>query len=652
MGHAPVSVLDDARDALREHDWTTAFETLRDADQSGTLPAEGLRMLAEAAWWAGEPEVVLEAAERAHAAYLEEGDRAAAALAAFELGEQYAIRLAGPLSSGWFARAERLAADEPTAPVHARLAWLRGYVAVAMQGDVDASVAHFQEAQELARQTGDRNTEVRSLHDQGRVLCLQGRRDEGSRLMDEAMVAAVGGELDPLPTGIVYCSTIDVCSQIGDYQRAAEWTDATTRWCERLSISGFPGVCRVHRAEILRLRGAWTTAEAEAYRACDELPRFNLLDGVGYAFYEIGEVRRRMGDFAGAEEAFGRAHEHGRDPQPGLSLVRLAQGNLEAAAAGVRRMLSDDTLPRVGRVHPLAAQVEIALAAGDHEVAAGAAGELAEIAADIDTPALRAIAACARGAVHLADGDHAAAVPELRTALRMWRDIDAPYEAAEVRVLLGRAYAAGGDPEGAQLELRAARDAFERLGAAYAAERTAELLGRLTTAPQAPERVRRAFVFTDIVKSTDLVTAIGDEAWEDLLSWHDQTLRSLFASHGGEVAHHTGDGFFIAFADSDAALACAVRVQRALAEHRQAHGFAPLVRIGVHAAEATRRGQDYSGAEVHKAARLAALAEGGEILASDAALAEASGRYAAGASREVTLKGIAEPLQVAAVAWR
>jgi class 3 adenylate cyclase len=159
-------------------------------------------------------------------------------------------------------------------------------------------------------------------------------------------------------------------------------------------------------------------------------------------------------------------------------------------------------------------------------------------------------------------------------------------------------------------------------------------------------------MFTDIVKSTDLVGAIGDEAWEGLLGWHDKTLRSLFASHGGEVAHHTGDGFFVAFEDARSALTCAVAVQRALAEHRRAHGFALQVRIGVHAGEGIRRGQDYSGGEVHKAARIAALAEGGEILATVDTVSVANGEFRVSAPRGVTLKGVAEPVEVERIEWR
>jgi class 3 adenylate cyclase len=246
----------------------------------------------------------------------------------------------------------------------------------------------------------------------------------------------------------------------------------------------------------------------------------------------------------------------------------------------------------------------------------------------------------------------AGALPALRRARKGWQEVGAPYEMAEVRVLLSRTLRALGDDEAAILELKAARTEFERLGAQPAAESTGKLLGELAASDAAPERAHRAFMFTDIVKSTNLVGVIGDEAWEDLLAWHDQTLRSLFASHRGEVAHHTGDGFFVAFEDTRSALSCAVAIQRAFAEHRRAHGFAPVVRIGVHAAEATRRGQDYSGGEVHKAARIAALAEGGEILASVATLALADADFKVSEPREVALKGVTEPVEVSRIEWR
>ena len=652
MSEPSAAVLEAGREALVRHAWQEAHALLGEADEQGLLSADGLQMLAQASWWSGQPEAVIDVAERAYGAFLREGNPRQAAMVAFELAEQHTVRLAWPVAKAWFARAEHLVADDPDAPVHAHLAWMRAYMAASTGGDAETVAALFDEAQQIARRVGDRNAEIRSMHDKGRALCMRGELAEGSALMDEAMVAAIGGELDPLTAGIVYCGMIEACTQLGDYVRATEWTDATTRWCERNAISGFPGVCRVHRAELMRLRGAWPVAEEEARHACAELPRFNMLNGLGFAYYEIGEVRRRMGDFVGAEEAFGHAHEYGRQPEPGLSLLRLAQGKVEAAAAGVRRVLADDAMERLARVHPLEAQVEIALVADDLQTAAGAAEELASIARDVDTTAMRAIADGAGGAVRLASDDFEAAVPALRRALRGWQQIDAPYEVAEVRVLLAKAYQRLGDHEGALQELRAARDTYERLGAAWALEQTRAMLVALAGAGDTPTRIKRAFVFTDIVKSTDLVSAIGDEAWEDLLTWHDQTLRSLFAAHGGEVAHHTGDGFFVAFREAKAAVGCAVAIQQALGGHRREHGFAPLVRIGVHCADATRRGQDYSGREVHKAARIAALAAGGQVLVSKEVLEAVGGAFGASELEEVALKGIAETVKVASIALR
>jgi len=644
-------LIEAGRDALQRHQWQEAYDVLSEADRQGSLSGEGLELLAWAAYWTAHPDETVEAVERAYGAYLQEGDRASAAMMAFRVAEQHGMRMALSQAQGWAARAERLAEENPEWPVHGRLEWMRGLMTW-FQGDFEASIASYDRALEFATRSGDRNLYGMSLHDKGHALCLLGRVAEGMAMLDEAMVAVVGGELDPVAAGYVYCGMIGICSKLGDYRRAGEWTEATLRWCERQSVPAFPGVCRVHKAELMRLRGSFTKAEEEARMACEELPRYNFVSGLGPANYEIAEVRRRLGDFRAAEEAYGRAHEFGFLPQPGLSLLRLAQGKVEAAAAGIRQALAEAGGNQCLQVRLLAAQAEISLAAGDLETATSAVEELGPIVNQYGAASLHAMAAGARGAVLLAQGDAAAALPELRRAQQAWQQIDAPYEVAELRLSMARAQRALGDGDAALMEARAARDTFSRLGARPAAERAAALLGELAPSTARQERVRRAFMFTDIVKSTDLVGAIGDEAWESLLAWHDATLRSLFASHGGEVAHHTGDGFFVAFDDARSALASAVAIQRVLAEHRRAHGFALLVRIGVHCAEATRRGQDYSGGEVHKAARIAALAEGGEILASVDAVSDASGEFKVSEPREAVVKGVSEPVEVAQIEWR
>lgn len=333
-------------------------------------------------------------------------------------------------------------------------------------------------------------------------------------------------------------------------------------------------------------------------------------------------------------------------------MVWLMQGKVEGAAAAIREAIAEAADDRLARMKLLPVQAEIAVAAGDIDVAAAAADELEPIINDYETPARAATAAYVRGMVRLAQGDAGGALGDLRLARKRWLETAAPYEAARAGVLMARAQLALGDRDGAALEAKTARESFERLGAHRAAEEVTRLLGDLDLSAGRTERVRRSFMFTDIVKSTDLVGAIGDDAWEDLLSWHDLKLRSLFTSHGGEVVHHTGDGFFVAFDEAKTAVACAVAIQRALAEHRRSQGFAPQVRIGIHVAEATRRGNDYSGGEVHKAARIAAAAGGGDIFASAETVAVPISGIAVSEPEPLTLKGIAEPVPVVRIDWR
>jgi class 3 adenylate cyclase len=553
---------------------------------------------------------------------------------------------AAAVGAGWLARAERLLAESTESVVHGYLARLRAVLAFEGAGDLDAALGHADEALEIATRFGDRDLTALALHDRGRVLLDAGRVAEGMALMDEATAAAVSGELRPLTTGFIYCNTIGACEHIADYARAGEWTEAAKRWCERLSVAGFPGMCRVHRASIMRLRGAWAEAEDEAQRACSELVDFNP-SYAAEGFYEIGEIRLRVGDFAGAEDAFRQAQELGRVPQPGLARLRLAQGRVDAADSCMRRALADETL-EVLRARLLPARAETALAAGDLETAEEAAVELAETSERFGTPALAAMAASTRALVELEKRNASAAVTALRAGIAHWNAIGAPYETARARLDLASAYRAAGDDHAAAEELALAHSTFLRLGAKPDARRAEELLARAGAVT--PTRLARTLMFTDICRSTELLEAIGDEAWRDLLSWHDATLRSLFEEHGGEEIDHAGDGFFASFPEARAAVECAQAIQRRLTNHRLRHGFAPQLRIGLHATEATRDGTAYRGKGVHEAARIASIAEAGEIVATCETL-RAAGVVESGA-RSVKLKGLAEPLEVASVAWR
>ncbi|HEV3407282.1 MAG TPA: adenylate/guanylate cyclase domain-containing protein [Gaiellaceae bacterium] len=653
-----AQVLDDplaaGRDAVRRYAWHEAFEQLTAADSAdGGLGPEDLESLAASAWWTGRLDACIAARERAYAGHLETGNPRAAAMVAMALAKDYYAKRAAAIGSAWVSRADRLLRDEPESVERGWLERLHGVIALEGMGDFDKAFTHAERVYEIATTFGDRELQAIGLHDQGRALVGKGRVDEGMALIDEATVAAVSGELSPLSTGVIYCNTITACEELADYRRAGDWTEAAKRWCERQAIAGFPGMCRVYRASIMRLRGAWGEAEQEARRASDELLDFNVAYAAE-AFYEIGEVRLRMGDVAAAEEAFTQAHELGRDPQPGLALLRLAQQNVEGAASCIESALDDESRD-LHRARLLPVDVSGALAAGDLERARAAATELEEIAHTYGTDALRAASSGARSALKLAEGDAAEAIRAAKRALSLWQSVDAPYEAAQARMLLAAAFAGRGNSENAVRELRSAASAFDRLGAALDAGRARErleALGADAATQRGDGRATRTFLFTDIVRSTNLVEAIGDDAWGDLVRWHDQTLRGLFAAHQGEEVDHAGDGFFVAFANSSVAVECAVAIQRKLAEHRREQGFAPQVRIGIHSAEASRQGAGYKGRGVHEAARISALADGGEIVASAETVAAKKPRFPVSEPRQVNLKGIEAPVEVVSIDWR
>jgi class 3 adenylate cyclase len=414
----------------------------------------------------------------------------------------------------------------------------------------------------------------------------------------------------------------------------------------------------VHRAELKRLHGAWSEAEQEARLACVELERFHLLNGLGFAHYEIGEVRRRMGDLDAAEEAFMRAYEYGHPAQPGMALLRLDRGEVEEAVKSIAGAVAATAGPGSGDVltkgHLLPAQVEILLAAGDLEGAEQAVIELEKIAEHFESPSWEAMALSCRGSFELSNGNPDEAARFLDKAWRLWQKVELPYESARSREMLGRAKLARGDDGGAKLEFRAARSAYDHLGAATDLRRLDDTMGSAGTVSRASgERLTRAFMFTDIVTSTDLIGIIGDDAWEKLLQWHDRELRTAFAKHGGEEVRHTGDGFFVAFELPRASIDCAVAIQRSLAEHRHQHGFSPRVRIGLHLDEVTRKGGDYGGRGVHAAARIGDVGEGEEIVASTAVLAAAGPLpYPTRDARPVSLKGIEDPVEVQTLDWR
>ena len=463
--------------AFERGEWHEAFTALSAADAIGALTPAHLERLAEAAWWVGRSDECIKTRERAYAQYLESGDLHRAAAVAIAVAEDYFHKLARSVGHGWLQRADRHLQALPESIEHGWMTRMQAMLALEEDRNLDTAWALAERALEIARRLNDRDLQMLSLQDCGRILVSQGRVSEGMSAIDEAMAAATSGQLTHRTTGRILCNMMSTCGKVADYRRAGEWNEAARRWCEPHSESGYPGICRVHRAELLRLRGAWPEAEVEARRASAELEDF-LSDVAAEAYYELGEIRLLMGDLGAADSLFRQAHELGRDPVPGLALLRLAKGRPDNARALLERALSDPLLSKLDRARLLPAQAEVASASGASETSRAAAEELASIADAYGSPALAARAAFARGLVELGEGQPASAAASFRRACKLSRDSDLPYEAARARVLLGQAYRASGNGEDAELELQAAATSFERLGAAADARSTVALLER------------------------------------------------------------------------------------------------------------------------------------------------------------------------------
>ena len=454
------------RESFTGRAWMDAYRSLSHADQATPLGAKDLELLATSASMIGRDDECLGSLERAYHVYLEAGEALRAVRCAFWVGINLALHGEVGRASGWLGRAQRLVDREADDCVE------RGYLMIPTMlrqetmGDWEAAYATATDAAEIGERFGDADLLALTVHEQGCALIQLGRVEEGLGLLDEAMVAVTAGEVSPIVTGIVYCSVISGCQQVYELRRAQEWTAALTRWCEEQpDMVAFSGACMVHRAEIMELRGAWLSALQEARQARRRCEQGNNPSTAAQAFYRQGEVHRLRGEFSLAEEAYRDASRYGWEPQPGLALLRLAQGNHDAAAAAIRRVV-DETTPPLKRARLLPAYVEIMLAVDDAGKARSACQELQEISLRYESAMLEAMVAHAWGAVDLNEGDALAALLSLRRAWRVWQELDVPYEVARVRVLLGEACRILGDEDTAALELEAAHEIFERLGAA------------------------------------------------------------------------------------------------------------------------------------------------------------------------------------------
>lgn len=640
--------LEMAWEAHRRRDWEAAYELFAASYSDGPLAGDALEAWSEAAWFTARTDASNDALEHAFHFYLAADDKVRAAFIAFNLLESYSRKGQPSVAAAWARRGEQLLEGEPESYAHGYLELVR--IDQAKQtGGLDLAISTAQEAVDVGLRTGDADLRAIALSRLGALRLEAGIDPDGLLDIEEAAGSAIAGELTPFVTGVTYCNMIAACRDRTDYRRAGEWTDAAERWCRREAVGGFPGICRIHRAELTALRGAWPEAEDALQQATVELAAYNAVPPMADGFYAIGGIRLRQGNLEGAEEALRQAHALGRSPQPALAMVRLAQGRTTAAYQAVQSAVAEQTEGSWGRAALLPALVETAVAAGQVSVARDAAGELGNHVEAHDLPALQAGLSEAWGRVLLAEGDAAGAATHLRSAIKNWQEVGAPFEVAVDRLLLAAALTELHDDDGVDLELAAAREAFGGLGASLQLEATERAAADAAARRSGAAEVRMTFMFTDIEGSTALAGTLGNQAWDHLLRWHDETLRGLFARHDGSVVNSTGDGFFVAFSAARRALDCAVAVQRALAEHRRRTGFAPGVRIGLHTADASRHGDDFAGQGVHIAARVAALAAGGEIVASGAVLAEA--RETVGELRPETLKGVADPVEVAVVPW-
>ena len=460
----PADELQRGRRAYTRRAWGDAFELLSLSDRTAPLGAEDLELLATSAYMLGLSDD-LSGLERAYHLYLDAGEALRAARCAGWVGMHLSKRGELGRGAGWLGRAQRLVEREGRDCVE------RGYLLFPRMfqqeatGDYEAAAATAAQAAETGERFGDADLFTLAAQSRGIFLIRQGRVAEGLGLLDEAMVAVTGGELSPIVSGLVYCGVIVGCRDAYELRRAREWTAALTQWCEEQpDMVTFTGTCLVHRAEIMQLQGTWPDALAEAREAVERCAQAKNPAGTAEAFYRQGEVHRLQGRLAAADEAYRSASRLGWEPQPGLALLRLAQGDVDAADAAIRRVLAE-TVERAKRVRLLPSFIEIMLAVADDQAARDACRELADLAEDYGSVMLDALVAQARGAVDLADGSATAALVALRRAWRAWQELGAPYEAARVRVLVGLACHALGDEEAAALELEAARAVFERLGA-------------------------------------------------------------------------------------------------------------------------------------------------------------------------------------------
>ncbi|HEU4808371.1 MAG TPA: LuxR C-terminal-related transcriptional regulator [Homoserinimonas sp.] len=475
--------LDRGRTAYAEHRWSDALSALTQADQDGGLPAQDLEHASTAALLTGQETIGIDTATRAHEAFLASGDLASAARCAGWIGMYFLGTGDGARASGWLARAKRVLQANPEPCSVDGFLLIPAALGALYGGEAEGAARLFDEAFAAGERFHEPDLVALAQLGQGQAKIALGELSEGLSLFDEVMVAVTAGEVSPIPAGIIYCAVIGNCHLAFDLHRAQEWTMALDHWrAARPDMVMFSGQCEAHRAELYLLHGAWSDA-LEAARAAQARYRRGDRNAVYGAWYQQAEVQRLRGELDAAEESYRQASQGGYEPEPGLALLRLAQGKIKLAQAMIRR--SGDTVDPATRRRLLPGLVEIELAAGDIAAARLAADELAAIASIAAMPMMQAMADQCEGAVLLEEGDARGALSKARRAWRLWQELDAPYEAARCRVLAALACRALGDEDSALMELETARAVFVELGAAPALAETyasplAEVTGPLT----------------------------------------------------------------------------------------------------------------------------------------------------------------------------
>jgi len=481
---SPEAPLEQARKHHAGRAWALAYGAFRAADRAGELGADDLERFATAAYLLGHDDEYLAALERAHHSHLNQGRRLQSVRCAFWLGLRLLFRGEGGRASGWFTRAERLVEAETSACAERGYLLLPAVEHAIRGGELDKAASIAAAIAKIAEAFVDTELLTCSQLDEGRILLRQGDVARGLARLDEVMLAATANALSPICTGLMYCAVIGACQEVCAASRAREWTFALASWCEQQpDMVAFTAACLVHRAEVMRLHGTWSEALAEAERSARRDPQRDP-SSTATAFYEIAEIHRLRGNHRDAEDAYRDASRFGREPQPGLALLRLAQGRARIAAAAIRRVVGLAREP-LERVRVLPAYVEIMIAVGDVGAARAAVDEVDAIALRFDTEFVAATAAQAHGEIELAEDDAYAALASLRRALGIWQELQAPYLAAKARVSLGLACRMLGDEDGAALELEAARAVFERLEAAPDLAHVDALRARSLVAPSA-----------------------------------------------------------------------------------------------------------------------------------------------------------------------